>query len=83
MSANQDGVLGNLPRMQTGQAGSSARTPSAKRVAMVSWFGDPAEFPGCTIAVYNGTLQVMNADGPIAWFAHGIWKTAYYRDADE
>ena len=43
----------------------------------------PFKYPDCTIAVHDGTLQVMDADGPIAWFAHGIWKTAYYRDVGE
>jgi len=57
----------------------------ADRVAVVEVVGaiDYLAFHGCTIAVHEGTLQVMDADGPIAWFAHGIWKTAYYRDADE
>ena len=90
MPANQDGVLGSLPPMQTGQARSSARTPSirtgnpTKRVAVVVEAGGiPTDFPNCTLAVHEGTLTVLDANGPIYWAAHGIWKTAYYRDADE
>ena len=41
------------------------------------------DYPGCTIAVHEGTLTILDANGPLAWYAHGIWKTAYYRDADE
>ena len=88
MSANQDGVLGNLPRMQTGQAGSSARTPSTKRVPVLVYVSSDgedkvSEFPNCTVAVHEGTLTILDSDGPIGWFAHGVWKFAYYADADE